>query len=505
VIRRTDGLSPGAMRSAILRIFAAEPCADGTRPAVGVGFLVDGQLALTCAHVLRTAFGLAEGHGPPDGATIQVDAPLLPELRNGNSLVRATVEKFVERGPAGEGDIAVLRLDAPIPGTRPVHLAATSTLWNHMAGVFGLPGQRPDGVWHSGLLKEVQGNGWIQMNLDPGSGGYAVSQGFSGAPVWDETLGGVVGMMVATEAGSPAVSYLIPTECLVETWPGLREVMAPISRRRGQGQFDEPVRDSHRFSVTRRRAVIASLSIAAASLGSYGIASHLSSPTPQQGSQASLAARSSPVAFTAEYMASFLDGDGTWVLPTSIGSNPLAVVSGIAPQISALAPGMGGKVVSPAKFRMTLDDVSRYSVTVVSMRARILQRSPDATGILVQLGGQGAVSVGEAGIDLDSAAPYAEEVGDSGRLTGASYFASQVVQIDPAAQYTIDLTVTASKADYLFELELDLVVDGRPETWDYRGPGGKPFQVTGRAPSYKSTIENNVDPTNEAKLGYATP
>jgi hypothetical protein len=494
------------MRSAILRIFAAEPRADGTRQAVGVGFLVDGQLALTCAHVLRAAFGLAEGHRPPAGATIRVDAPLLPEPRGGDRLVHARVEKFVERSSAGEGDIAVLRLEAPIPGTRPVHLAATSTLWNHTAGVFGLPGQRPDGVWHSGLLKEAQGNGWIQMNLDPSSGGYAVSQGFSGAPVWDEALGGVVGMMVAAEAGSPAVSYLIPTQCLVEAWPRLREVVASTSPRRGQGQFEELVRAGHRLSVRRRWAVIASVSIAAASLGSYEIANHLwPSSARQQGSHASLAARSSPVTVTAEYMASFLDGDGTWVLPTSIGSNPLAVASGIAPQISALAPGLGGKVVSPAKFRITLDNVSQYSVTIVSIRAHILQQFPDATGILVSLGGQGAVGVGETGIDLDSRAPYAEEIGDSGNLTGISYFASHVIQVDPTAQYTIDLTVTASKADYLFELEVDLVVDGHPETWDYQGPGGKSFQVTGRAPSYTSTIENNVDATNPTRLGYATP
>ncbi|MER5617290.1 hypothetical protein [Streptomyces sp. NPDC002215] len=59
--------------------------------------------------------------------------------------------------------------------------------------VFGFPVGRPDGVWHSGVLRGRQGNGWVQ--IDPRSGGYRVSGGFSGSPVWDERLGGVVGMV----------------------------------------------------------------------------------------------------------------------------------------------------------------------------------------------------------------------------------------------------------------------------------------------------------------------
>ena len=229
------------MRSAIVRIFAAGPADGGGRQPVGVGFLVDERTALTCAHVVTDALGLARGAAPTPGAVITLDMPLLPAPAEGGGAVvlAAGVETLVAREPAGGGDVAVLRLGAAVPGSRPVRLVDVEGVWGHRAGAFGLPRGRPGGVWHTGVLTAAQAYGWIQMNLDPGAGGYAVTGGFSGGPVWDETQGAVVGMLAAAEAGSPAVSYLIPTDRLAAAWPGLGRLILPPSPYRALTAFQE--------------------------------------------------------------------------------------------------------------------------------------------------------------------------------------------------------------------------------------------------------------------------
>lgn len=234
---RPGTYGPEPMQSAILRVYSTTPGRDGERKPTGVAFLVDDQFALTCAHVVYGALALDEGVKPPEGAVIPIDMPLTSAP--GGTIRSATVEELIPRQQGGGGDVAVLRLAAPVPGARPVRLAMSNGLWNHRAGAFGLPDGRPGGVWHSGLLKAAQANGWIQMNLDPASGGYVVSPGFSGGPVWDEVLGGVAGMMVVAEPGTPPVSYLIPTERLIAAWPRLRELTLPSSPFRSLKPFEE--------------------------------------------------------------------------------------------------------------------------------------------------------------------------------------------------------------------------------------------------------------------------
>ena len=227
------------MKSAIVRIFAAAPAANGGKASVGVGFLVDDHHLLTCAHVVYDALTLARGAPLPEGAVLPVDLPLLSAPRGESGVLTASVEELIPRQPSGAGDVAVLRLDMPVRGAWPVRLAETDGYWNHRAGAFGLPDARPAGVWHGGLFMGPQASGWIQMNLDPASGGYPVSRGFSGGPVWDETLGTVVGMMVVAEAGPPPVSYLIPTAGLAAAWPRLRELILPPSPFRPLKPFEE--------------------------------------------------------------------------------------------------------------------------------------------------------------------------------------------------------------------------------------------------------------------------
>ncbi|MCB5179591.1 nSTAND1 domain-containing NTPase [Streptomyces antimicrobicus] len=227
------GAGPKSLDAALLRV------RDGRGTAVGVGFLVSPGIALTCAHVVSAALGTPYDVPPPAGARIPLDAPLLPGAGS-QSQVYASVESWVPPGGAGgatAGDVAVLRLTAPVPGARPLRMVQEQEVWGHPVRAFGFPAGRPDGVWHEAALLHRQGAGWIQANMT--GKGYAVSRGFSGSPVWDDTLAGVVGMLVQAEAGEPAVSYLIPTEGLLQAWPGLAELTLAPSPFRSLTAFQE--------------------------------------------------------------------------------------------------------------------------------------------------------------------------------------------------------------------------------------------------------------------------
>lgn len=77
------------------------------------------------------------------------------------------------------------------------------------------------------------------MQEDLAAGGYRVSRGFGGGPVWDEELKGVVGMMALAEEGDPPASYLIPTAGLLDAWPDLRPLALPPSPFRRLSPFGE--------------------------------------------------------------------------------------------------------------------------------------------------------------------------------------------------------------------------------------------------------------------------
>jgi WD40 repeat protein len=233
------GAWPEIMKDAIVRIFADRPTATGERPSVGVGFLIEDQLVLTCAHVVTDALGIARDAAPPEDAVITMDLPLLAGPAEGGGVLTARVQELISRQAGVAGDVAVLRLSAAVPGAWPIRLVNETAVWGHRAGAFGLPSGRPGGVWHSGVLMAPQADGWIQMNLDPISGGYPVSQGFSGGPVWDEAEGGVIGMLTAAESGAPAVSYLMPTERLALAWPPLAALITPPSPYRSLKPFEE--------------------------------------------------------------------------------------------------------------------------------------------------------------------------------------------------------------------------------------------------------------------------
>jgi WD40 repeat protein len=197
-----NGLGADPLDSALVRLRA------GAR-ILGAGFLVAPDVIATCAHVI-------------DGETPVADFPM---LRSHDHAV-----DVLERDD--ELDVAILRLADPPRGALPVPARITGGVRDHRFRTFGFPHDLPDGIWVTGRLVGAQGAGRIQMAQDPDH--WRIEPGFSGAPVWDEELAGVVGMVATVTARSGTTAHLVPTTALGEAWttPGRNPY-------RGLQPFDE--------------------------------------------------------------------------------------------------------------------------------------------------------------------------------------------------------------------------------------------------------------------------
>lgn len=192
---------------------------------VGVGFLVAGRLAVTCAHVVSAAASQAE---PPE---VALDFPRLP----GHPRRTARLVQWDDIN-----DVAGLELLGDLPaGARSVRLVKADDLWGHNFRAFGFPAGYDNGVWASGRILDRDANGWLQVE-DVKTTGYSVQPGFSGGPLWDEHEGSVVGMVVAAD-NRPGVraAYGIPVSTLADIWPVLGEQAIPPCPYRGLFAFRE--------------------------------------------------------------------------------------------------------------------------------------------------------------------------------------------------------------------------------------------------------------------------
>jgi hypothetical protein len=155
-------------------------------------------------------------------------------------------DQFVE-------DIAGLELDnSPPEAAQPARLITSEDFWGHPFQVLGFPTKQSNGVWASGELRAGISNGWVQIE-DVKQAGYRLEPGFSGAPIWDEKLEGVVGMAVAADINRPETKagFMIPVKVLCEAWSELSEqaipkLVAALGLPEGQVSLESP------FYVERR-------------------------------------------------------------------------------------------------------------------------------------------------------------------------------------------------------------------------------------------------------------
>jgi hypothetical protein len=188
--------------------------------AMGSGFLITSDHVLTCAHVVAAALGDPVQAKMPQEKLL-LDFPLLaPDHR--------CTAKAIYWDPAL--DVAVLEIVDAIPeGVQAAPLVQNPDLWQHPFRAFGFPSGFENGVWASGRILAREATGWLQIE-DSKETGYFVQPGFSGGAIWDESLGGVVALVVAADT-NPGVraAFALPVTRALAKW-----------RESGQVQIDIP-------------------------------------------------------------------------------------------------------------------------------------------------------------------------------------------------------------------------------------------------------------------------
>ena len=192
--------------SAIVRIRAA----NGR--IAGAGFLVAPQCVITCAHVVATALNLSSTTSEVPQSPVCLDFPLVAP----NCLLDARVVLWK---PSHQDDIAGLELEKdPPPGVQVGCLVVADDLWGHPFQTLGFPSGYENGVYASGRLLACEASGWVQVE-DVKPTGYFVAPGFSGSPVWDESLSGIAGMVVAAETQRDIrAAFMISASALHTAW-----------------------------------------------------------------------------------------------------------------------------------------------------------------------------------------------------------------------------------------------------------------------------------------------
>jgi cellulose synthase operon protein C len=181
----------------------------------GAGVLCTDSHVVTCAHVI------APNGGAPAGAVF-----VTFQFTGHHDPIPATVidNGWHPEGFDGSGDIAVLALEHALPlGAEPAPLRDAGRIWGHRFRAYGYPrGHERYGVWSHGMMVGHAGPGWIQLEADS-SRGHQLQKGFSGAPIWDDQLEAVVGIVVAADkVVAVRTGYGIPVEVMRRYWPLLR-------------------------------------------------------------------------------------------------------------------------------------------------------------------------------------------------------------------------------------------------------------------------------------------
>ncbi|MFD8392093.1 trypsin-like peptidase domain-containing protein [Streptomyces sp. NPDC059680] len=175
---------------------------------VGAGVLLAPDRVLTAGHVA----------GPGRRYTVRlVGVPGLdavPATVREDEHVPQRADAFGDRS----GDLALLRLAAPLPAahtTRLYRLAAP----HGPVSMYGFPAGDDGGRWHGATLVAARGRD-SQVQLRPLTPGELAAPGFSGGGVVDHATDQVIGIVLSVDEGpGSAFSYMSPTETILRHLP----------------------------------------------------------------------------------------------------------------------------------------------------------------------------------------------------------------------------------------------------------------------------------------------
>lgn len=212
------------LENCLARIFYGDEARQNT--PCGTGVVLEGERVLTCAHVVNAALKLPRESKDRPNQIISLDFPLSDSERR----VTANIVFWDH-----DIDLAVLKLIDSLPDeVKPIFLTITDELWGHSVQAFGFPSKHELGTWADCKLRGSVTSKWVEI-IDPITTGNFIQQGFSGGPVWNETLQCCVGIVIAVDKNEERrVGYLIPAHKIAEKWKELpvhRQKSKPVQKR----------------------------------------------------------------------------------------------------------------------------------------------------------------------------------------------------------------------------------------------------------------------------------
>ena len=213
---------------------------DDPEKLAGAAFLLAPRLALTCAHVVRDHLGL--GQETPPGApqrAVCLRFPALEREAKATVIPQGWYPVQAAGGAMALRDIAFLELTEPLEGEglRYVALAAHMPGGGSIARVFGA---EPGWQEHGQEIQVRLGGGlnlrglWQLTTVD--GHGFAVERGFSGGPLFGESMTIVWGMVQQVDPNGRKEAFAVGADRLQEALRRAGFVLAATVRTAGEPQ-----------------------------------------------------------------------------------------------------------------------------------------------------------------------------------------------------------------------------------------------------------------------------
>jgi hypothetical protein len=198
-----------------------------------------------------------------------------------------------------------------------------------------------------------------------------------------------------------------------------------------------------------------------------------------------------------------------WVLPKTYGPSFADEFTKQGMDVSAWAPKYEGHFVGGARsaaggasYVVSVTGNEPDGVIITNVGIHVISRQPPLTGTLIYVPSQGESNNVGFSYDLDSSDKVAKIDDRTSPLYGSPYFESKTITLNKNEPVTLGISAGAVKADYKFDLDFTVLVDGKVQHVDVKGPNGQPFEVSGFASSYKAVFGMTQ---SELALAYADP
>jgi hypothetical protein len=219
---------------------------DHERVILGAGIMLDGELVVTCAHVVADTDGRPREivrvrlDGADDRPARRVDAELVPGC-------------FVPAdSAAGRGDVALLRLRTPVAG-QPLTFLRRTWLRGSQVRLYGYPDEAIHGIWTKAIIadRSLTHRQLVQLDVPPDCP--RVEPGFSGSAVIDEGTGKIVGMIQSCERPPGRACWMVQVTEIFDQLPLVSRYVF-VTRGRMSDPSQKRVSDAAQHDLLRELA-----------------------------------------------------------------------------------------------------------------------------------------------------------------------------------------------------------------------------------------------------------